>query len=181
MEKITVSVEVFLPVGLVWEFFTNPVHIKEWSFASPDWHSPWAKNDLRVGGTFATRMEAVDGSQGFDFEGTYTAVTPEENFAYELADGRTISVEFVEINGGTKVTEIFDPETENPIEMQRHGWQSILDNFKQYAEMTIRDNRTSDTGTYMMAGGGEKKSSDDSRDIDENSSDAGSDGGGGGD
>lgn len=134
MEKITVAVEVRLLKEKVWEMFTDPVHVIAWSFASPDWHAPRAQNDLRVGGAFLTRMEAVDGSQGFDFEGVYTAVTLGEHYAYVMADGREVTVSFREVHGGTKIIETFDPETENPAEMQRHGWQSILNNFKTYAE-----------------------------------------------
>lgn len=122
------------PVEKVWQYFTEPDHIKAWNNASPDWHSPRVENDLRVGGRFNTRMEAKDGSEGFDFTGTYTEVVPEERIAYAMDDGRKVEVVFEETEGGTRVTETFDPEDENPIEMQKEGWQSILDNFKRYVE-----------------------------------------------
>ena len=134
MEPITVAVTVDAPIGQVWQSFTNPSEVVKWNAASPDWHSPQAENDLRVGGKFNYRMEAKDGSTGFDFEGTYTAVEPQESFSYVLEDGRQIKVTFKVMEGGVEVVEIFDPETENPVEMQRAGWQAILDNFKSYVE-----------------------------------------------
>ena len=105
-----------------------------WNAASDDWHCPKAENDLRAGGTFSFRMEARDGSFGFDFGGTYTEVKPQQRFAYTIGDGRKVSVDFAKDGNGTKVTETFEAETENPLEMQRHGWQGILDRFKAYAE-----------------------------------------------
>ncbi len=132
MEKITVQTEVNAPVEKVWEYWTNPVHITQWNAASPDWHTPRATNDLRVGGKFTSRMEARDGSMGFDFAGEYTAVEPHKHIAYGLGDSRKVDVMFESTATGTKVTEIFDGETEHPAEQQRAGWQSILDNFKNY-------------------------------------------------
>jgi uncharacterized protein YndB with AHSA1/START domain len=132
MEKITVQTELNVPVEKVWEYWTNPVHIINWNAASPDWHTPRATNDLKVGGKFTTRMEARDGSAGFDFEGVYSAVEQYKHIAYGLDDGRQIDVSFETTPSGTKVTEIFDGETENSAELQRSGWQSILDNFKLY-------------------------------------------------
>lgn len=134
MEPITVAVTVDAPIGQVWQSFTNPSEVVKWNAASPDWHSPQAENDLRVGGKFNYRMEAKDGSSGFDFEGTYTACEPQQSFAYVLEDGRQISVVFRVVSDGTEVVETFDPETENPVEMQRAGWQAILNNFKSYVE-----------------------------------------------
>jgi len=117
----------------VWEHWTDPKHIKAWAFASNDWEAPSAENDLRAGGVFKTRMQAKDGSAGFDFGGTYTSVKEYELIEYDFGD-RHAKVVFEETSDGVKVTEIFDPEKENPEEMQRKGWQAILDNFKQYVE-----------------------------------------------
>lgn len=118
----------------IWDKFTRPKHITQWSFASPEWHSPTAENDLRVGGKFKTRMEAKDGSMGFDFEGEYTLVKPLERFEYSLGDTRKVIVEFKKDGEHVIVTEYFDPENENPHDMQQAGWQMILNNFKAYAE-----------------------------------------------
>ncbi|MFO0357928.1 MAG: SRPBCC family protein [Sphingobacteriaceae bacterium] len=118
----------------VWNKFTQPQHIINWYFASPDWHSPTAENDLKVGGKFKTRMEAKDGSMGFDFEGVYTLVQPLDRFEYKLADDRKVIVEFKEEGDSVKIIESFDPENENPHDMQQAGWQMILNNFKTYAE-----------------------------------------------
>jgi uncharacterized protein YndB with AHSA1/START domain len=132
--RVTVSATINKPVADVWTYYTEPKHITQWNAASPDWHSPRAENDLRVGGRFSSRMEARDGSVGFDFEGTYTAVKNNAHFAYAMGDGRKVEVSFAPAGNSTKVTVIFDAETENPVEMQRGGWQAILDNFKAYAE-----------------------------------------------
>lgn len=132
--RVTVSATVAKPVADVWKYYTEPRHITQWNAASDDWHSPRAENDLRVGGRFSSRMEAKDGSMGFDFEGIYTAVRNNEHFAYAMGDGRKVEVDFAPAGNGTKVTVVFDAETENPVEMQRGGWQAILDNFKTYAE-----------------------------------------------
>ncbi|MFA9211851.1 MAG: SRPBCC domain-containing protein [Moraxellaceae bacterium] len=130
----TVTTFVVGTMEQVWDKWTNPQHITHWNFASDDWCCPRASNDLVVGGKFNTRMESKDGSMGFDFEGVYTAVEPYKQINYVLADERTISVQFEEVAGGIQVTEIVDPETENPVEMQQAGWQSILNNFKRHAE-----------------------------------------------
>ena len=135
METITVSTNVKAPIARVWEFWTRPEHIVHWCHASDDWHAPHAENDLRDGGRFVTRMEARDGSAGFDFGGTYTEVTKENRIAYIIDDARKVTVLFDETeDGGVRITETFEPETINPISRQREGWQSILDSFRTYAE-----------------------------------------------
>ncbi len=133
METITVDAMVHAPVEKVWQYYTEPAHITQWAFADTSWHAPHAENDLRVGGKFVTRMEAKDGSAGFDFEGIYDDVVPHEKIAYSFGD-RKATVLFSKEGSDTKVTINFDPETENPIEMQRAGWQAILENFKTYVE-----------------------------------------------
>lgn len=131
---ITVSNTVNAPVEKVWDYWTGPQHITKWCNASDDWHAPKAENDIRTGGKFSTRMEAKDGSFGFDFGGVYDKVKTNELIEYTMDDGRTVSIVF-EANGNeTRVTETFEAETENPVEMQRGGWQAILDNFKKYTE-----------------------------------------------
>ncbi|SHJ10579.1 SRPBCC family protein [Wenxinia saemankumensis] len=112
-----------------WDSYTAPDHITRWNFADPSWCCPSASNDLRVGGEFRSRMEARDGSMGFDFVGTYEEVTPAESLAYRLEDGRRVRTTFAPVEGGTRVTTTFDPEAGNPVEMQRGGWQSILDSY----------------------------------------------------
>ena len=131
---ITVQATVHAPITTVWDSWNNPEHITQWAFASPDWHTPWAKNDLRVGGSFSSRMEAKDGSFGFEFGGVYDAVTTNEFIAYTMGDGRKVMVEFSAEGDATKVVERFDAENENPVDMQQMGWQAILDNFKKYTE-----------------------------------------------
>lgn len=131
---LKVSAEVEVPVEKAWELFNTPEHIVNWNAASPDWHTPRANNDLRTGGSFSYRMEARDGSFGFDFAGEYTEVVPMTSFAYKMEDGRTARVEFLPIQSGTRVITQFDAENSNPLEMQQNGWQAILDNFKRYAE-----------------------------------------------
>lgn len=135
-EKITVQTSVNLPAEKAWKFWNEPEHITKWAFASDDWHAPAADNDLRVGGRLKIRMESKDGSSGFDMEGAYTAVDPYKLIEYDM-DGRLVRIEFIEDNGSTKISETFDAESENPIEMQRQGWQSIMDNYKKYAEKAI--------------------------------------------
>lgn len=131
---ITVENTIKAPVEKVWEYWTKPEHITKWNNASDDWHTPWAKNDLRVGGNFAARMEAKDGSMGFEFGGIYDVVHPNEYIEYTIGDGRKVNVSFVASGKITKVTENFEAETTNPVEMQKGGWQAILDNFKKYTE-----------------------------------------------
>ena len=133
---ITVETTVKAPVGKVWKLWTTPAHITKWNTASKDWHTPRAENDLRVGGRFFSRMEAKDGSFGFDFEGVYDEVKPNELIAYTMSDGRKVKVTFTANGAETKVTETFEPESTNSLEMQRGGWQAILDSFKKYAEET---------------------------------------------
>jgi len=131
---ITVETTVNAPVGKVWDTWTTPVHIMQWNSASPDWHTPSAVNDLRPGGKFSARMEAKDGSFGFDFGGTYDEVRLHEYIAYTLGDDRKVSVIFTSHDGSTTVTEHFEAEGTNPVELQRGGWQAIMDNFKRYTE-----------------------------------------------
>ena len=135
-EKTTITIEALIncPIEKTWNFCTAPEHITKWNFASDDWHAPRAENDLRVGGKFLSRMEAKDGSFGFDFEGIYEKVKTNELIEYGLADGRKVKIVFIAENNKTKIVESFDAENENPIEMQRGGWQAILNNFKKYAE-----------------------------------------------
>jgi uncharacterized protein YndB with AHSA1/START domain len=132
--KITVESTVKAPVEKVWKLWNAPEHIKKWCNASPDWHAPKAENDLRKGGKFITRMEAKDGSFGFDFGGIYDEVIPNERIAYTMGDGRKTEITFIKKGDETKVIETFETESQNPIEMQKGGWQSILDNFKKYTE-----------------------------------------------
>jgi uncharacterized protein YndB with AHSA1/START domain len=132
--KITVETTVKAPVEKVWRFWTLPEHITKWNAASDDWHTPFAENDLRVGGQFKSRMEAKDGSFGFDFGGTYNDVKTNELIEYTIGDGRKVIVHFAANGNETKVTETFDAEGTHSVEMQRGGWQAILDNFKKYTE-----------------------------------------------
>jgi uncharacterized protein YndB with AHSA1/START domain len=135
MNPITVETTINAPVAKVWEYWTELEHITNWNFAQDDWECPNAANDLRVGGVFSATMRAKDKSASFDFVGTYTNVEEGNIIEYAIADGRKVKVIFESISDTqTKVTEIFDPETENPEEMQRAGWQAILDNFKKYVE-----------------------------------------------
>ncbi len=131
---ITVENTINATVEKVWDYWTKPVHITKWNNASDDWHTPRAENDLRVGGSFVSRMEAKDGSMGFDFSGIYDAVTNNEYIEYTIADGRKVKVFFSAEGNSTKVTESFEAENTNSIELQQGGWQAILDNFKKYTE-----------------------------------------------
>lgn len=132
--KITVSAEISSDVKKVWEYYTMPEHITKWNFASHDWHCPKAENDLRVGGKFKSRMEAKDSSFGFDFEGVYDEVVVQKKIAYTMPDSRQVITNFENLGDKTNVTTTFDAETENSIELQRTGWQTILDNFKKYVD-----------------------------------------------
>ena len=134
MTQITVETPINEPVEKVWEAYTNPKHIVKWNFATPDWKCPRAESDLRVGGRFVSRMEAKDGSEGFDFGGTYDEVVPHQKIAYTMGDGRKATVEFEEFGNSTTVIITFDPEQVNPEEKQKDGWQAILENFKEYVE-----------------------------------------------
>jgi uncharacterized protein YndB with AHSA1/START domain len=131
---ITVKNTISASIDKVWDLWTLPEHITKWSFASPDWHTPYAENDLREGGTFKSTMAAKDGSMSFDFGGEYTLVEKHKAIEYVLEDGRKVEISFNETPSGIEVIESFDPETQNPEEMQRGGWQAILDNFKSYVE-----------------------------------------------
>jgi uncharacterized protein YndB with AHSA1/START domain len=133
-KTITVENTVKAPVEKVWQFWTSPEHITKWSYASDDWHTPFAQNDLRIGGKFLSRMEAKDGSFGFDFGGVYDEVKINKMIAYTIGDGRKVKINFSANGGETRIVETFEAENTNSIEMQRGGWQSILDNFKKYAE-----------------------------------------------
>jgi uncharacterized protein YndB with AHSA1/START domain len=132
--RITLTTHVAKPVAHVWNIWTDPTHIMQWNAASDDWHCPNATNDLRIGGSFSSTMAARDGSFSFDFAGVYDDVQLHKRIAYTMADGRTVEILFEEQDGGTLVTESFDAETQNPVEMQRAGWQAILDRFKAHAE-----------------------------------------------
>ena len=132
--KITIETTVIAPVEKVWEAWTSPRDIIQWNRASEDWHTTKAENDLRVGGKFSSRMEAKDGSFGFDFEGIYDKVIPNELIEYSMADGRKVEIRFSLNENKTIITEIFEAEEQNSIEMQRAGWQAILDNFKKHIE-----------------------------------------------
>ena len=131
---ITIEALIHAPVEKVWEAYITPEHITKWNHASDDWHSPSAEVDLRPGGKFSSRMEAKDGSAGFDFGGVYDEVEENKLIAYTMGDGRKARVNFMEEGDSTKITVAFDAEGTNPEEMQRAGWQSILDNFKKYVE-----------------------------------------------
>jgi uncharacterized protein YndB with AHSA1/START domain len=132
---ITVGNTVKAPIEKVWEYWNNPQHIIHWAFASDDWESPKAENDLRVGGKFKTVMAAKDKSASFDFGGTYTAIDQHKRIEYVMAEaGRHVQTDFTQIPEGVKITQTFEPENENTLEMQKRGWQTILDNFKKYVE-----------------------------------------------
>lgn len=133
-QQVTISAVINAPVDKVWKQWTTPADIMNWNNASPDWHTPRAENDLRVGGSFSSRMEAKDGSFGFDFGGVYDEVETHKVIAYTLGDNRKVRVVFESNGSNTSVTETFDAENQNPVEMQRAGWQAILDNFKKYVE-----------------------------------------------
>lgn len=132
--KVVVSAEVNKPIATVWESWTDPKHIVKWNFASDDWHCPFAENDIRTGGKFRATMAAKDGSFSFDFEGVYSLVEAQKRIEYGLADGRQVSIVFEAKGNLTTVTESFDAETQNPVEMQKAGWQSIMNNFKKHTE-----------------------------------------------
>jgi uncharacterized protein YndB with AHSA1/START domain len=132
--KITIETLVNADLNRVWRAWNDPEAIRQWNAASDDWHTPRASVDLREGGKFTSRMEAKDGSEGFDFEGTYTRIVPHRLIEYRMSDGREVRVEFKPEAGGVRVRETFDAETENPPELQRQGWQAILDNFVRHVK-----------------------------------------------
>ena len=131
--KITIRATISADNRKVWDYYTQPEHITKWNFADPSWHCPTATNDMKIGGRYKARMEAKDGSFGFDFDAVYTEINSGKNFIYEFG-GRYASMEFKSVDGQTEVIVSFDPETENSIELQQNGWQAILDNFKKYVE-----------------------------------------------
>ena len=132
--KITVETTVNAKLEKVWKAWNNPADIKQWNSAQDNWHTTRSAVDLREGGQFSARMEAKDGSASFDFEGTYTRVVPNKTIEYRMADGREVKVEFIERGNSVVVKETFDAESENPHELQRQGWQAILDNFRHHVE-----------------------------------------------
>tara|TARA_R110002073_G_scaffold153277_1_gene308265 strand:+ start:533 stop:937 length:405 start_codon:yes stop_codon:yes gene_type:complete len=132
--KITVETVIQAPKDKVWSAWLTPEDITKWNHASDDWCCPSASVELKTGGKYYARMEAVDGSTGFDFECTFRKIVKPEQLQYEMGDGREVTVEFIEVDDATKVVEIFDAENVYSIEQQRKGWQSILDNFKKHVE-----------------------------------------------
>lgn len=133
-KPITVQTIINAPLSKVWECWVEPKHITGWTFASDDWEAPFAENDLKIGGQFKTVMAAKNKSHSFDFTGTYTVVTEQELIEYDMDDGRHVQIISKQSSDGTEVVESFDPEGEHSLELQRNGWQAILDNFKKYAE-----------------------------------------------
>jgi len=131
---LTVKASVNAPVEKVWDYWNTPAHITQWNSASEDWHSPRSENDLRAGGKFSHRMEAKDGSFGFDYAGVYDVVTPNKYLEFTLGDGRKVTVEFTANGDSTQINESFEAESTNSLELQQGGWQAILDSFKKYAE-----------------------------------------------
>ncbi len=131
---ITVQATVQAERQKVWDYYTNPIHITKWNFADPSWHCPSAENDMKIGGKYSARMEAKDGSFGFEFEAIYSELVLGESFTYGMPDDRQVSVVFKENGSQTEVIIEFDAETENSIELQKGGWQAILNNFKNYTE-----------------------------------------------
>ena len=131
--RITVTATINADAKKVWDYYTNPEHIVKWNFAAPSWHCPKATNDMNVGGKYFARMEAKDGSFGFDFEAIYEEIKTGESFSYSFGD-RKATVEFKNLENQTEITIVFDPENENPIELQKGGWQAILNSFKNYTE-----------------------------------------------
>jgi len=132
--RVTVQAVIQAPVEKVWKYWSEPEHITKWNQASDDWHSPRAENDLRAGGRFVIRMEAKDGSMGFDFCGIYDVVKLHEQVSYTMDDGRKVDITFIAQGNETKIIETFDAEGTHPVEYQQAGWQAIMDNFKKYTE-----------------------------------------------
>lgn len=131
---ITVQTILKAPIEKVWELWISPEHITQWNHASADWHTPYAENDLKVGGKFKYTMAAKDGSMQFDFGGTYTEIVNHSLIAYTIDDGRKVKITFESQENGVEIIEKFDPETENSEALQQQGWQAILDNFKKHVE-----------------------------------------------
>lgn len=134
-KEITVETSIKATIEKVWDFWTDPKHITRWCNASDDWHAPYAENDLRVDGKFKTTMAAKDGSMSFDFGGIYTNIKKNKLIEYTLGDGRKVKITFSEHGNEIKLAETFEPESTHPLEMQRSGWQAIIDNFKKYTEI----------------------------------------------
>lgn len=135
MDPIKIEITILEPVQKVWDYMNDPKHITKWNFAQETWHCTKAENDLTVGGILKTRMEAKDGSFGFDYVGIYDEIIPLAKIKYHLEDGRNVEIIFNEIDASTtQVVEIFDPEEQNLREMQREGWYAILNNFHKYVE-----------------------------------------------
>jgi uncharacterized protein YndB with AHSA1/START domain len=132
--KVSIDSTIAKGAEKVWAYYNKPEHITQWNFASNDWHCPRSENDVRVGGKMKTRMEAKDGSFGFDFEATYDEVVPQKRIAYTMPDGRKVVTTFEAVGLHTKVTTVFDAENQHPVDFQKAGWQAILDNFRKYAE-----------------------------------------------
>jgi len=132
--KITITASIKAPIKKVWDYWTKPEHITQWNFASEDWQCPKAENELKAGGKYMARMEAKDGSFGFDFEAVYDVVEENKELTYTMGDGRKATTLFKSKGAETTVTTTFDAETQNPVEMQQQGWQAILNHFKQYTE-----------------------------------------------
>ena len=135
-KQVTVETNVSADIEKVWDYWTDPKHIINWNFASPDWHCPMAENSLKVGGRFSWRMESKDGEMGFDYCGTYNNVIVNKEISHLLDDGRKVKVTFLKNGNEVTIRETFEVEDESSIEMQRQGWQNILDNFKNYTEST---------------------------------------------
>lgn len=134
MSEIRIEATLSVERSKVWAYYTEPEHITKWNFAVPEWHCPKASNDLRVGGQYLARMEAKDGSFGFNYGGVYEEVDAPKRLAYRLGDGRKVTITFEAQGDRTRVVTVFDAEKQNPEEMQKKGWQSILNNFKTYVE-----------------------------------------------
>ena len=134
IQPITVDAMVNAPIAKVWESWTHPQHITKWNQASDDWHTPYAENDCRTGGKFKSTMASKDGKMSFDFEGVYSLVIQHERIEYAMPNGREVKIIFEGSGNQTKVTETFDPEREHSLELQRAGWQAIMNSFKKYTE-----------------------------------------------
>ena len=131
---ITVQVSIEAPLEKVWHYFTDPTHIVNWNSASEDWHTPRAESDFKVGGSFLSRMEAKDGSMGFDLRGTFEEIELHKHIGYSLEDGRKVKIDFTPTSSGTNLIESFEAESQNSLELQQYGWQSILESFRRYVE-----------------------------------------------
>lgn len=139
MTKITVDALIYADIGCVWKFYTQPEHITKWNFASEDWHCPKVQNDLKPGGIYIARMEAKDGSFGFDFKAVYDEILPLKKIIYTMEDDRKVITTFENLENQTKITTLFDAENQNTIDIQKKGWQAILNNFKRYVEDHKKD------------------------------------------